>query len=517
MIQLSLKRSGSPVIVYLNLPASSSAIAEASSQLDQASGAGKTEIVQIKSVIANLPSYLSGLDPDSRTQLAQLNRLSSIIAQMDSREQNIYAGALDGSSINNLNDVIRVAEQVSDYILIPNVNSDVTLGRYVAVAGQMKGDPRFPEAAWPYLDFAKIGAEYQHERSEKMSNKTIAEFLEHHKQFSHFRPASPEEAGLFYSEPDQALDEALGTVGHLRMDFGSGGKGFFHTWWPHNEDQFNTGEFKEDLQEVVDALRADGPLKNLAAMSAYCHRNGGAITQDGRSYGYIAETKYYRYCLRCTPSPGDYQGYLYCYDLRQQQMARQNKPIGRVTFASGEQMEYLDGETYLTAIREELPYMATTGFRCETLTDDPAIRKAVDDILLDFAGEANPRRECSYGLTEKGMKALRDAADPSLPHSYSWFVITDCNTQEEQFHRDLTLSDAIRIYSSSDRPEKRIGVTKDGIATVDLVHAQDGEQRFFEDYQKMNSFQNDPEILAAVDCLRQELELPSQGMSMGGM
>lgn len=128
-----------------------------------------------------------------------------------------------------------------------------------------------------------------------MSNKTIAEFLEHHKQFSQFRPASREEAGLFYSEPDQALDETLGTVGHLRMDFGSGGKGFFHTWWPHNEDQFNTGEFKDDLQEVVDALRADGPLKDLSAMSTYCHQNGGAITQDGRSYGYIAETKHYRY------------------------------------------------------------------------------------------------------------------------------------------------------------------------------------------------------------------------------
>ena len=70
------------------------------------------------------------------------------------------AGALDGNSINDLNDMIRVAEQVSDYILIPNVNSDVTLGRYVAVAGQIQGDPRFPEAAWPYLDFAKIGAEY---------------------------------------------------------------------------------------------------------------------------------------------------------------------------------------------------------------------------------------------------------------------------------------------------------------------------------------------------------------------
>lgn len=45
-----------------------------------------------------------------------------------------------------------------------------------------------------------------------MNNKTIAEFLEHHKQFCQFRPASREEAGLFYSEPNQALDEALGMV-----------------------------------------------------------------------------------------------------------------------------------------------------------------------------------------------------------------------------------------------------------------------------------------------------------------
>lgn len=160
MIQLFMSRNGSSAIVPLQFPASQSAIAEASRQLDEANREGKTKIVEIKSVIANLPSYLSRLNPDSRTQLAQLNRLSSIIAQMDSRERNIYAGALDGNSINDLNDVIRVAEQISDYILIPNINSDVTLGRYVAVAGQIQGDPRFPEAAWPYLDFAKIGAEY---------------------------------------------------------------------------------------------------------------------------------------------------------------------------------------------------------------------------------------------------------------------------------------------------------------------------------------------------------------------
>ena len=210
------------------------------------------------------------------------------------------------------------------------------------------------------------------------------------------RPASREEAGLFYSQVEEERDLQAGTVGHVRMDFGSSGKGFHHSWWPHNEDQFNTGEFKDDLQEVVDTLRADGPLKDLASMRAYCYRNGGAITEDGRSYGYIAETEHYRYCLRCTPFPGDYQGYLYCYDLRQQQMAQQNRAVGRATFANGEQREYHDPQTYLAAIWQELPYRDVTGFRYETLTDDPAVRKQVDDILFDLYGEENPHSLADY-------------------------------------------------------------------------------------------------------------------------
>lgn len=211
------------------------------------------------------------------------------------------------------------------------------------------------------------------------------------------RPASREEAGLFYSELDEAKDEALGTVGHLRLDFGSGGKEFWSTWWPHNGNQLNTPEFKQNLQELVDALRENGPLKNLAAMGAYCRQQGGLITEDGRSYGYIAETEHYRYCLRCTPYQGEYNGYLYIYDLRQQAMAQQNRPIGRAAFANGEQREYHDAQTYLAAIRQELPYRNVTGFRYETLTDDPQVRKAVDDILLDFAGKKIPGAPATTG------------------------------------------------------------------------------------------------------------------------
>ena len=195
------------------------------------------------------------------------------------------------------------------------------------------------------------------------------------------RPASVEEAGLFYSQVEEDRDWHSGTVGHVRMDFGHGGKEFWHTWWPHNQDQFNTPEFKETLQTVVDALRRDGPLKDLSAMRSYCQQYGGAITEDGENFGYIAETEHYQFCLRCTPVPGHYQGYLYCYDKRQQEIAQHDTVVGRITYADGTRQEFTDSELYLKTIKEELPYRNTTGFRYETLTSDPQLRKAVDDLI----------------------------------------------------------------------------------------------------------------------------------------
>ena len=135
-------------------------------------------------------------------------------------------------------------------------------------------------------------------------------------------------------------------------------------------------------------------------MSSYCWTHGGEISTNDRVYGYIAETEHYRFCLRCTPRPGDYQGYLYCYDLREQQMRQRERLVGRVTYANGEQQEFTDPQEYLRTIQKELPYRNTTGFRYETLTDDPSVREAVDDILWDFVGEENPRRtnrEITFG------------------------------------------------------------------------------------------------------------------------
>lgn len=97
--------------------------------------------------------------------------------------------------------------------------------------------------------------------------------------------------------------------------------------------------------------------------------------------------------------------------------------------------------------------------------------------------------------------------------------MTDCNTPDEQILRDLTLEEAVHIYRDSTRPEKRLGVTKDGIATVDFLREADGEQVFFQDHRQMDSFRNDPAIFEAVQLIHRELEwsAPSRGMVLRGI
>ena len=68
-----------------------------------------------------------------------------------------------------------------------------------------------------------------------------------------------------------------------------------------------------------------------------------------------------------------------------------DRPVGRVSFANGERMEFTAPQDYLRTIREELPTKDGTGFLFETLTDAPAVRKAVDDMVYDLYGEENPR------------------------------------------------------------------------------------------------------------------------------
>lgn len=133
---------------------------------------------------------------------------------------------------------------------------------------------------------------------------------------------------LFYSQGEEQ-DRLSGCVGHLRLDFGRDDMEFWHTWHPHNENRLNTEEFKAELDEVVNELREQGPLKSRANMAYFCI-DKGAMPLDGKEYpqyGFTTESENYKYCLRCNPQNGDYNGYLYIYDKREQQLTMaKNEP-----------------------------------------------------------------------------------------------------------------------------------------------------------------------------------------------
>ncbi|MGE4277912.1 MAG: hypothetical protein AB7E30_12165 [Lawsonibacter sp.] len=114
---------------------------------------------------------------------------------------------------------------------------------------------------------------------------------------------------------------------------------------------------------------------------------------------------------------------------------------------------------------------------------------------------------------------LQNAADNTLPHSYSWFVFRDINRPGEVLTGDLTLAQAIRLYNETDSGNKRLGVTKDEIATVDFVIMVDGHQWFTDDYTRLASFSSDESIAAAIETLKNEImeQAPGQGMTLGGI
>ncbi len=134
----------------------------------------------------------------------------------------------------------------------------------------------------------------------------------------------------------------------------------------------------------------------------------------------------------------------------------------------------------------------------------------------------NMKKEAStqeHGLTEAGKEMLRNAADNARPHSYNWFVFQDYNTPGEKLTGGLTLPEAIQLYNETDSGNKRLGVTKDGIATVDLVITLNGEQQLSEDYTRLASFSSDPVITEAMETLRGAIteQTPEQGITMGGL
>lgn len=72
-------------------------------------------------------------------------------------------------------------------------------------------------------------------------------------------------------------------------------------------------------------------------------------------------------------------------------MDERKERAGIITWAdTGETMVFEDANEYLEQLRDTVECMGIMGYVFTTLTKDPAVRKAADDIFFDAAGVDNP-------------------------------------------------------------------------------------------------------------------------------
>ena len=155
MIRLHLNHGNSHEGVYLHLPATPGEVGEAFALLDSL-GNGKVTIFDVESSVRNLRGYIMNADVEDSKTLASLQELAWKIEGMTANDHKVFAGALDSESVNGVDDVLRIANNLDQYIMLHGVTNYKELGGFLVDSGYKD----FPEHTRPYLNYEGIGAEY---------------------------------------------------------------------------------------------------------------------------------------------------------------------------------------------------------------------------------------------------------------------------------------------------------------------------------------------------------------------
>lgn len=91
----------------------------------------------------------------------------------------------------------------------------------------------------------------------------------------------------------------------------------------------------------------------------------------------------------------------------------QGKIVGMLFYAGGDAQWFEDPDKYIKTYEEELSYRGAYGVSARTMIKDPAVRKAVDDMLYGEFGEENPHDMEYYAQQQKDpeVDAIQQEAD----------------------------------------------------------------------------------------------------------
>lgn len=136
--------------VWLHLPAADKLLGDATVMLTRTND--PLHILEVESSVPNLNRYIK-----DGYNLERLNQLALQINKMSNRDAAIFSGALDMESVNGLEDVMRIANNLQNYELFPDVTTPRELGIYLVESCNVD----IHKSAWPYLDYERVAAEYE--------------------------------------------------------------------------------------------------------------------------------------------------------------------------------------------------------------------------------------------------------------------------------------------------------------------------------------------------------------------
>lgn len=109
------------------------------------------------------------------------------------------------------------------------------------------------------------------------------------------RPMTVSERKYSYVQSPQ-IQGQTGNIGYLRGDFGSNGNWFYTTWFD-TRSQWKSDEFKQDLDDVINALRSHnyGLLRDRATMYSVCRENKDSEMKGNYTteFGFRADSEKY--------------------------------------------------------------------------------------------------------------------------------------------------------------------------------------------------------------------------------
>ena len=158
MVTLILRQGETGRQVLLSFPTTTPAEkADVAATMESLKPMSKTVTIQgAASEVMNLGQYLRGVDIAAEGEVERIDQLAERLEHMSEVDCDKFAGMLDANSISGTKDILRLTEQLDDYVILPGCSSAHSIGRYLVGCGAFL----VPEKLIGYINYEAVGIEF---------------------------------------------------------------------------------------------------------------------------------------------------------------------------------------------------------------------------------------------------------------------------------------------------------------------------------------------------------------------